>query len=177
MAAPLRRRYYFTKCISYGIPFVTILLGWLLMDKILIFLSFDTTSNGSRGNGKRDAALSMDDFDVIRLDPTSINVSIRDPNCTYWRCFDPYRCNHYGDYRLTVYIYPWRKYVRIGNESVSMAPEPSREFVELLDAVRRSPYYEPDPKKACLFLPSIDTLNEERLNAADVSAVLASLKW
>ena len=55
---------------------------------------------------------------------------------------------------------------------------PSREFLQVLQAVVESGYYTPDPAEACLFVPALDLMSEAGLNSSLVSAALAqSSKW
>jgi len=78
--------------------------------------------------------------------------------CSMYNCFDIHRCGRNGKQQLSIYIYPIVKFVvdgrpLIGDERVGI----SKEYYEFLDAIRRSPYYVPNPEDACMFVPSIDT--------------------
>lgn len=96
----------------------------------------------------------------------------RDETCTYYTCFDVYRCGHENG-RIGVYIYPIFNYVdEHGKQLVRQA---SREFMELLEAIQHSPYYTKDAAKACVFVPSVDTLNQRSLNRVALSRILQSL--
>ncbi|KAH8031666.1 hypothetical protein HPB51_019795 [Rhipicephalus microplus] len=53
----------------------------------------------------------------------------------------------------------------------------SREFMELLEAIQQSRFYTSDPSKACLFISSLDTLNQEGLNLNAISQILNSLPY
>lgn len=103
---------------------------------------------------------------------SSSEAEVRDDTCTYYTCFDVYKCGHRGA-RITAYIYPIFKYVdERGNELVR---QPSREFMELLEAIQQSEYYTSDPGKACLFIPSVDLLNQNSINSKAVSQILNAL--
>lgn len=68
--------------------------------------------------------------------------------------------------RLKVFVY-----------EPDMTDLPSSEFKELIEALIDSDYYEPDARKACLFVPAIDLLNERRVsNQSDVEYRLKHLK-
>lgn len=73
-------------------------------------------------------------------------------------CFDVYRCGFNPKNKIKVYIYPLKKYVDDAGVPVSSAI--SREYNELLTAISDSDYYTDDISRACLFVPSIDVLNQ-----------------
>ena len=93
-------------------------------------------------------------------------------------CFDLYKCVNYdsdpakgsGDIehisRLKVHIY------EPGGSSLAAQGSFSAEFIEFIQAVANSRYYEPDPSKACLFVPLVDFLNENQLDPAKVDSYL-----
>ena len=51
----------------------------------------------------------------------------------------------------------------------------SREFFEIIDTILNSEYYTPNPQEACLFIPPIDTLNENNLRKDKIAQALAML--
>lgn len=93
-------------------------------------------------------------------------------SCSYYTCFDVYRCGHRHD-QVTVYVYPIFNYV--DEHGKELTRQASREFMELLEAIQQSKFYTSDPTKACLLIPSLDTLNQEGLNLNAVSQILNSL--
>lgn len=93
--------------------------------------------------------------------------------CNFWDCFDIYLCGRTRHDRIAVYVYPLRTYV---DENGSTATGTmSKQYYTILDTVIKSKYYTANPEEACLFLPSIDTLNQETINLNVTSAALASL--
>lgn len=97
----------------------------------------------------------------------------RNPLCTHWDCFNIFRCGHTGHDRIAVYVYPLENYV---DEEDNLVTElMSREYFLLLKAVVNSKYYTANPHEACIFIPSIDTLNEERILLNLTSRALNSL--
>lgn len=94
--------------------------------------------------------------------------------CSYYTCFDVYRCGHRHD-RVTVYVYPIFNYVN--EQGKELTRQASREFMELLEAIQHSKFYTADPSKACLFVPSIDLLSQDSLNLRAVSQILNSLPY
>ncbi|XP_070534965.1 exostosin-2-like [Ptychodera flava] len=98
-----------------------------------------------------------------------------DLTCRFHTCFDVYHCN-YNIGRIGVYIYPLRKYV--DENSVAITNPLSKEFHEMLTAIAESPFHTEDPSRACLFVPSIDLLNQNSLRLHETAQVLAQLpKW
>ncbi|XP_023229199.1 exostosin-2-like isoform X2 [Centruroides sculpturatus] len=95
-----------------------------------------------------------------------------DGNCNYYNCFDVYRCGH-SDNMISIYIYPILRYV--DENRVPISSPFSREFMEIMETILKSPYYTPDPQKACLFVPSLDLLNQNNVRLKEMSQVLASL--
>jgi hypothetical protein len=72
--------------------------------------------------------------------------------------------------RLKVYIYenPFRKNnLEIANTS--------KEFKEFIETILESDFYEPNPSRACLFIPFVDLLNENHLNSTEVDDYLSKL--
>uniref|UniRef100_A0ABM0MWV4 Exostosin-2-like n=1 Tax=Saccoglossus kowalevskii TaxID=10224 RepID=A0ABM0MWV4_SACKO len=98
-----------------------------------------------------------------------------DLNCRFSTCFDVYNCN-YEIGRISVYIYPLRKYVDENGQAISKPL--SKEFHEILEAISESFYHTTDPDKACIFIPAIDVLNQNSLRLHETAQVLAQLpKW
>lgn len=94
-------------------------------------------------------------------------------NCTYWNCFNVYRCGRGGHDKTTIYIYPLQDYRTEDGKAVSHF---SREFFEILETIKNSRYYTSNPDEACLLVPSIDILNQNRFSSSHISQVLQSLK-
>lgn len=97
-----------------------------------------------------------------------------DSKCTYWDCFNIYRCGRTGHDRIAVYVYPPKKY--INENGVSATSAISKEFYTILDTIIESKYYTSNPNEACIFVPSIDTLNQKRINLNLTSAALKALE-
>ncbi|ODN05712.1 Exostosin-2 [Orchesella cincta] len=95
--------------------------------------------------------------------------------CSMFTCFDIHRCGaHNGT--LSVYIYPiyqWMVDGQLVQQSLS------QEFYQFLMSIKKSPYYVPNPNDACIFVPTIDLLNLNKLTVSseDVLAVLSSLEF
>ena len=79
-------------------------------------------------------------------------------------CFDFYQCQHNSSH-LKVFIYP--QFTANGKYS--------KQFQEYIHTIYESEYYEPDPTKACLFIPPVDLLNEDFIDKKLVTEKLHNL--
>lgn len=93
--------------------------------------------------------------------------------CTYWDCFNIYRCGRTGHDRIAVYVYPLKKFIDING--VPAVGFMSKEYYTILESIIESKYYTANPHEACLFIPSIDTLNQDRIRINITSKALQSL--
>lgn len=166
-----------TKYISYrNILYHRFFVGLLLF--IVLSLVFTVLFNVFTASSPR-----IDFHEPVNLDSTSLEVlelradlpksEARFPNCTYWDCFNVYRCGRGGHDKITIYIYPLKDYQTENGRAISQF---SREFYVILDTIRHSKYYTSDPDEACLLVPSIDTLNQNSFSSGYVSRALYSLK-
>ena len=96
--------------------------------------------------------------------------------CQFHTCFEINDCQLLEDDKISVYVYPDHNYMFSDKKTVYQT-EPSQEYTELLAIIQSSEYYEPSPSKACVFIPSIDTLNQQRNNLTLVSLMLQALPW
>ncbi|CAL8108260.1 unnamed protein product [Calicophoron daubneyi] len=98
------------------------------------FLVFDQLLTSSDDDGSADLASVTDASSLCRMET----------------CFDFSRCTT----KFKVYIYPL---------SSEHAP-PSASYVKILRAISRSGFLTYDPHEACLFIPSLDTLDRDPLS-------------
>ncbi|XP_063703172.1 exostosin-2 [Culicoides brevitarsis] len=106
------------------------------------------------------------------LDQDSEVARARDPTCSYWDCFNVYRC---GQQRLLVYVYPnARDFV---DENGNKADKFTKEFYVMLQTIINSRYYTSNPNEACIFVPSIDMLSQANINIDLVNKALAALPY
>lgn len=94
--------------------------------------------------------------------------------CRFHLCFNLSQCVFSMTDIIGVHVGEWREFRRQETPSV-LRPEVSQEYEELLEAVRGSRYYESDPTQACVFIPSVDMLRQETVNAKVMEMVLNSL--
>lgn len=117
-------------------------------------------------------SLDLTNIPEIKLDEDSELARARNGNCSFWDCFNVYKCGQRDQERIAIYVYPLQMYVdSFGTEAFTL----SREFYHILEAIVESPYYTPNPSEACLFVPSIDTLNQHRVHQSLVAKAYASL--
>ncbi|CAK9822085.1 Ext2 [Anthophora retusa] len=58
-----------------------------------------------------------------------------------------------------------------------IASQITKEFYQILTAIISSKFYTPNPYEACIFIPSIDTLNQNRIKLQEVSQALKALPF
>ncbi|KAL9877122.1 exostosin glycosyltransferase sotv isoform 1-T4 [Glossina fuscipes fuscipes] len=117
-------------------------------------------------------SLNLNNIDELLLHDSADAARGRNANCTIWTCVNIYRC---GQDRIKVFVYPLQEYVDAN--SGERAAHLTNEFYQILNAIVKSPYYTPNPNKACLFVPSIDLLNQNNIRAALVNKALGSLEY
>lgn len=80
--------------------------------------------------------------------------------CTMESCFDKSRCE--GEFKI--YVYPIQR-----GEKLSPL------YGKMMKVLRESRYNTDDPSKACLFIPSVDTLDRDKLSANFVHGLNAKV--
>lgn len=105
--------------------------------------------------------------------PNLTSISRTQKNCTYYTCFDVYKCSHTHSGRIGVYLYPLIEFV--DEDEVPLTKKISKEFFNILKAIKESVYFTSDPNEACLFIPTIDLLNQNRIRPKEVSKALTTL--
>ena len=92
---------------------------------------------------------SLPSYETIAEPERTSRASSRTTPCTMRSCFDYNRCKN----GFRIFVYP-----QAPGEKVSTL------YAKILRVLRESKYYTLDPKRACLFVPSIDTLDRDRLS-------------
>lgn len=166
-----------SKYISYRkILYHRFFVGLLLF--IVVSLVFTVLFNIYAGSSPRTEIYEPVSLDLVSLQVTKIKPHApysapRFSNCTYWSCFNVYKCGRGGHDKITIYIYPLKEY---RTEEDRLISQLSKEFYEILDTIRHSKYYTANPEEACLLVPSIDTLNQNTFSSKHVSQALQSLQ-
>lgn len=149
------------------------LLLFIVVSLVIIIVYNVFFGSAPRIEARHPISLSLESVPVVKLKKESLEAVPRVPNCTYWECFNVYRCGRSGHDKITIYIYPLIDFQMEDDTSISGM---SREFYDILEVIRNSKYYTTSPDDACLFLPSIDTLNQYTFSKKHVAQALESLK-
>ncbi|KAG1676608.1 Exostosin-2 [Nymphon striatum] len=105
----------------------------------------------------------------------SSKIDKTNSSCHYYSCFNVYRCGKLGNDKLLIYVYPHVKYVDA--QGIPITNSVSIQFYEIIKTIVSSKYYTNNPSNACIFVPSIDTLNQNRLRLISISRALAALPF
>lgn len=136
----------------------------------IIYVASVTSRYRNPAEKNQRISLDLTAVEKVELENESELTRDHNENCSYWDCFDVYRCGE----RLSIYVYPFYDYIDSAEELSSLSIL-SREFFEILKIIIESPYYTADPKDACILVPSIDTLNLNHIKPSTVSKALATL--
>nr|XP_023509683.1 exostosin-2 isoform X2 [Equus caballus] len=156
----------------YYITLFSIVLLGLIATGVFQFWPHSIESSNDWSVEKR----SIRDVPVVRLPADSPIPERGDLSCRMHTCFHVYRCGFNPKNKIKVYIYSLKKYV--DDSGVPVSNTISREYNELLTAISDSDYYTDDINRACLFVPSIDVLNQNALRIKETAQALAQLsRW
>uniref|UniRef100_A0A673TZG9 Exostosin-2 n=1 Tax=Suricata suricatta TaxID=37032 RepID=A0A673TZG9_SURSU len=158
-----------TKHRIYYVSLFSIVLLGLIATGMFQFWPHSIESSSDWSVEKR----SVRDVPVVRLPADSPVPERGDLSCRMHTCFDVYRCGFNPKNKIKVYIYSLKKYV--DELGVPVSNTISREYNELLTAISDSDYYTDDISRACLFVPSIDVLNQNTLRIKETAQALAQL--
>lgn len=142
---------------------LTILI--VLTISILVFLRIYFTNDTSWISRKQPKRYVITD-DSAKSSPTNTS-------CLFHTCFNVYNCGNNDVNKISVYVYPYIEFVH-SNGSPILLPR-SKEFMQIIDAILESQFATSDPKKACIFVPQIDLLNQNNLNLDMIERCLAAL--
>ena len=94
--------------------------------------------------------------------------------CRFHTCFEINNCSITGGDRIGVYVYPDMEF-SFEDTDEKISSFRSVEYRELIEAVKNSRYYQQNFSKACVFIPSFDTLSQDLVDVEIVSLMLHSL--
>ena len=150
--------------------------AYVLLLAVIVFYLFTFSPLHSQKNGFPPVTLerwSLNHLPEVSV-PNISHVLETQQNCTYYNCFDVYRCSHSRSGKISVYIYPLIEFV--DEDDAPITKKMTEEFYNLLVAIKKSEYSTNDPNKACILIPSIDLLNQNRISPKDVGKALSSLE-
>lgn len=119
---------------------------------------------------KQADVLDLNNFRHERFDKDAELARKRNANCSFYDCFNVYRCGNHQN-KVTIYVYPLTEFSE--DKSTTWI---SKEFYKILKTLIDSPYYTSNPNEACIFVPSIDLLNQNLIDKNLVGKALASLR-
>lgn len=129
------------------------LLGLVLFFSLLFIVVYQHRQDReAKSSLLRTSYLSLSDVHHEKPHSVAIALSLdkRSNNqCTMGACFDVTRCLQAGSFK--VFVYPE------SNDNTAHSPL----FQKILSVIRNSGYYTSDPSEACLFVPSLDTLDRD----------------
>lgn len=152
--------------------YLVLLVSALLLSGLTLFNVFKTHRLKSDLKNFNLISLDISENVEVILNENADRSKSRLSNCSIWTCVDPYRCGHD---RISIYVYPLMEYV--SSDSGSEAAPFTQEFHQILNAIVKSSYYTSNPNEACLFVPSIDLINQNNVNIDLVNRALASLEY
>ena len=94
-------------------------------------------------------------------------------NCRFHSCFDIFQCSPQFNGQLKVYVHPDTKFQH--NEDQDVFGKYTYEFEKILKVLRKSKFATTNQSEACLFIPPLDILSEEYLDAELASKSLSSI--
>lgn len=152
-----------------------LLLFIILIISIVVLLTVQFRSFANENSVKYEKVQLQNILNLPEVRITKENALLTPymPKCTYWDCFNIYKCGRTGHDRITVYVYPPKKYVT--ENGIRATDIMSKEYYTILESIIESKYYTANPLEACLFVPSIDTLNQHSINLNLTSIALQSL--
>lgn len=130
---------------------------------------------GQRRIHERISLSNIDRLQEVVISSDTPVPRVRNPRCSYFDCFNVYRCGYKGSDNILVYVYPLKKFV--DDKGIPVVNQMTREFYFLLKSIIESKYYTSNPDEACILIPSIDTLNQNRFRSLQTSQALVSLPY
>ncbi|KAK0166479.1 hypothetical protein PV328_004899 [Microctonus aethiopoides] len=147
------------------------------MALVVIIIAYQIFTFGNQSEDTIYVPLTLDDVSSSPIIVLNDELPIADKtnsSCSHFGCFNIYRCGMKGN-RLLVYVYPPNEFLDSSKKSITSGM--SREFLQILQAIITSKFYTADPREACIFIPAIDTLNQNRIKTIGVSQALRNSEF
>ncbi|KZC05878.1 Exostosin-2 [Dufourea novaeangliae] len=158
----------------YNVFMVCLLIFILFIVSIAAYHIFKFRSNQKHSVHNAIVHNDLNSLHIQMLNADSLMGDTTNFSCTYFGCFNVYRCGSQGN-KLLVYVYPPKIYVDASERPITN--QMTKEFYQILSTIISSKFYTPNPYEACIFIPSIDTLNQNRLKLYEVSQALKALPF
>ena len=94
-------------------------------------------------------------------------------DCRFHSCFDIFQCKPQFNGQLKLYVHPNTRFDDSSKKDIFGSY--TYEFLKMLDGLRNSKYTTQNQSEACLFIPSLDLLSEESLDAKLAALSLSSI--
>lgn len=155
-----------------GVEKYIIILAYTLLTfgVICVFLFVSNFFQAYKGSSLIDNIRVFDEKEQSGTATANNDVKPWNPNCSFWDCFNVYRCGQRDQGRINIYVYPLKDSSRKGGLI-------TKEYIQILETVIHSEFYTSNPNEACLFLPSIDLLNQNMIDSKAVEKELISLDY
>ncbi|XP_014769129.1 exostosin-2 [Octopus bimaculoides] len=148
--------------------FILILLFVLLLSAILFWPNSNKPSEVYHFNFQ-----TAEKSREVKILSTSSQPLPHNQDCIFHTCMDVYHCGYNDDTKISVYIYPFEKFV--DEKGIGISQPISPEFMEIVQTIANSPFYTLSPESACIFVPSIDMLNQNTFRSEEMGQALATL--
>ena len=171
MMARSRRRF---SCLPHSsfLIFVGISAVFLIFTAVCLFL---WPSEEAIVDSVQHLPQHLETGEVVHITQDSKNGTERNSTCTFHTCVNVYHCGYNDETKISVFIYPIKDYV--DEKGTPVVTSMSREFAQILQAIVESPFYTTDAETACMFVPSVDVLNQNNIFTDEIGKVLASEPW
>ncbi|CAI9717518.1 exostosinexostosin-2-like [Octopus vulgaris] len=148
--------------------FILILLFVLLLSAILFWPNSNKPSEVYHFNFQ-----TAEKSREVKILSTSSQPLSHNQDCIFHTCMDVYHCGYNDDTKISVYVYPFEKFV--DEKGIGISQPTSPEFMEIVQTIANSPFYTRSPESACIFVPSIDMLNQNTFRSEEMGQALATL--
>lgn len=150
-----------------------LLLILLLVFILILFGIFFEAAFTATANSKEKVKKALPVKNI--QDDKEENHSKAQKNCRFNSCFNLFKCHVNYEWNVKVYIYPETRFVTQENKQIF--PDTSKEFQQIISAIRESDFWTNNSSEACLFVPNVDILSEKAVLIRPASKALSTLEF
>ncbi|XP_061193502.1 exostosin-2-like isoform X2 [Saccostrea echinata] len=154
---------------------MTLLLMVMTLTMGIVIFYFVFNNSSSKSQDLPHSFIRSAGRENVNLQSLVSKPTPQDSKCTYHTCVNVFHCGYNDKTRISVYVYPLVQYFDENGDQVS--PILSREFYEILEAISESPYHTDNPETACLYVPTLDTLNQNNIRTKELGNLYTLLNW